>query len=432
VAYWMHRDQRAHDNYTLLHAQNLALELKQPLVVLFCLAPSFLGATLRQYGFMLRGLEELERELEKYNIPLIMLTGRPEKEIPAFVQKNKISTLVTDFFPLRISHDWQQRVAAKIDVPFFEVDAHNIVPVRAASSKQEYAAYTFRPKINRLLGEFLTPFPKLKKHPVSGKERKPKTKWPDIFRSLKVDHSVPEISWLKPGEKAALQVMKGFFDKRLAGYHEGRNNPALESQSGLSPYFHFGQLAPQRVALEAQRYDGVIKSQESFLEELIVRRELADNFCFYNDRYDAFEGFPDWAKKTLDEHRGDPREYVYTLEQLESSETHDELWNAAQTQMVKSGKMHGYMRMYWAKKILEWSSAPEQALQMAVYLNDRYELDGRDPNGYTGIAWSIGGVHDRPWFEREIFGKIRNMSEAGCRRKFPVDDYIKKVSNLEG
>ena len=432
VVYWMHRDQRAHDNYALLHARNLALSSRQPLVVLFCLVPSFLGATLRQYGFMLKGLQELERELEKYNIPFIMLTGQPEKEIPAFIKKNKISTLVTDFSPLKISREWQKKVAAAIEIPFYEVDTHNIVPVRTASPKQEYAAYTFRPKITRLLGEFLTPFPKLKKHPLTWKENYHKTDWPKIYRSLKIDRSVAEIIWLRPGEKAALKTMERFFDKRLEGYKDGRNNPALDYQSELSPYFHFGQLAPQRVALEVQRFDEFIKSQESFLEEMIIRRELADNFCFYNDRYDAFEGFPNWARQTLDAHRRDPREYVYSLEQLELSQTHDELWNAAQIQMVKSGKMHGYMRMYWAKKILEWSASPEEALAAAVYLNDKYELDGRDPNGYTGIAWSIGGVHDRPWFEREIFGKIRFMSNAGCRRKFSVDDYIKKVNSQKG
>ncbi|MBN1211845.1 MAG: deoxyribodipyrimidine photolyase, partial [candidate division Zixibacteria bacterium] len=309
---------------------------------------------------------------------------------------------------------------------------HNIVPVRTASPKQEYAAYTFRPKMNKLLVGLLTPFPKLKKHPYLLDKYYKKPDWSKIYRSLKIDRSVPEISWLEPGEKAALKIMKNFFEKRLENYNEKRNDPAVDFQSELSPYFHFGQIAPQRVALEAQCYDKFIKSQESFLEEMIVRRELSDNFCFYNDRYDSYEGFPDWARQTLDEHRSDPREHIYTQEQLENSETYDELWNAAQTQMVKSGKMHGYMRMYWTKKILEWSAAPEEALRTAIYLNDKYELDGRDPNGYTGIAWSIGGVHDRPWFEREIFGKIRYMSEAGCRRKFPVDDYIKKVENLEG
>jgi deoxyribodipyrimidine photo-lyase len=184
------------------------------------------------------------------------------------------------------------------------------------------------------------------------------------------------------------------------------------------------------VALEAERYDQNLASQESFLEELIVRRELSDNFCYYNAEYDTFTGFPRWARKTLDEHRADPRPYLYDRETLEMAATHDELWNAAQAEMVLTGKMHGYLRMYWAKKILEWSVTPEQAQANAIYLNDRYSLDGHDPNGYTGIAWSIGGVHDRAWSERDVFGKIRYMSAAGCRRKYPIGEYIAKVGAM--
>jgi deoxyribodipyrimidine photo-lyase len=214
----------------------------------------------------------------------------------------------------------------------------------------------------------------------------------------------------------------------LEFYDERRNDPGANAQSGLSPYLHFGQISAQRVALEAEKYDRHLPSQESFLEELIVRRELSDNFCYYNDRYDSFDGFPDWARKTLNDHRSDPREHLYVLEILEAAGTHDPLWNAAQKEMVTGGKMAGYMRMYWAKKILQWSISPETALTDAIYLNDRYSLDGNDPNGYTGVAWSIGGVHDRPWFEREIFGKVRYMSQAGCRRKFNVERYIAGVN----
>ena len=166
------------------------------------------------------------------------------------------------------------------------------------------------------------------------------------------------------------------------------------------------------------------------LEELVVRRELSDNFCYYNDRYDSVEGFPDCAIQTLRNHREDRRPYAYSLSQLEGAGTHDELWNAAQMEMVKKGKMHGYMRMYWAKKILEWTGSPEEAFEIALYLNNRYELDGRDPNGYAGCAWSIGGVHDRAWFERPLFGKIRYMSYNGCKSKFNVNDYIRQIKHL--
>ena len=189
-----------------------------------------------------------------------------------------------------------------------------------------------------------------------------------------------------------------------------RNDPLKNGQSGLSPYLHFGQIAAQRVALEVMGSAGPTDARKAFLEELIVRRELSDNFCFYNPRYDRVDGFPAWARATLDRHRRDPRDYLYTPEQFEQARTHDDLWNAAQREMVRTGKMHGYLRMYWAKKILEWTPSPEEALKIAITLNDRYELDGRDPNGYAGIAWSLGGVHDRPWGERKVFGMIRYMS----------------------
>ena len=216
----------------------------------------------------------------------------------------------------------------------------------------------------------------------------------------------------------------------MDNYNNKRNDPSLDGQSGLSPYLHFGQISAQRVALEVQKTTINFHAQEAFLEELIIRRELSDNYCYYNADYDNFNGFPDWAKKTITEHRQDKRDYLYSLEEFENGKTHDKLWNAAQLEMVKTGKMHGFMRMYWVKKILEWSLSPEKSMKTAVYLNDKYELDGCDPNGYAGIAWSIGGMHDRAWGEREIFGKIRYMNYNGCKRKFDIDKYIDKVDNL--
>ncbi len=427
ILYWMSRDQRVSDNWALLHAQELALQRKAPLAVAFTLAPEFLGATARAYDFMLDGLAEVEETLRKQNIAFHLLFGRPEEELPRFIGKHKVAAIVTDFSPLRIHTEWKQEALARVQVPVYEVDAHNIVPCRVVSGKREYAAYTIRPKINRLLLTFLTDFPKLKKHPHSPTQTPSPIKWKDIRRKLKADNSVAPVDWLTPGEIAAGKTLRHFLEHKLGRYAHDRNDPGLDALSNLSPYLHFGQISAQRVAFEAQRYDRNIESQEAFLEELIVRRELSENFCFHCPEYDSVESFPDWARKTLEDHRGDPREYLYSLDQLDSADTHDPLWNAAQTEMVVTGKMHGYMRMYWAKKILEWSPGPEEALEAAIYLNDRYELDGRDPNGYTGIAWSIGGLHDRPWFERPIFGKIRYMSYDGCRRKFDIERYIAAV-----
>ncbi|MGD2294726.1 MAG: deoxyribodipyrimidine photo-lyase [Candidatus Aminicenantes bacterium] len=431
VVYWMSRDQRAHDNWALLFAQHIALKKKVSLGVAFCLIPQFLRATIRQYGFMLQGLRETEKNLEAKSIPFFLLTGSPEEEIARFVSQHGVSALVTDFDPLRLKKVWKKDVLNKIDIPVYEVDAHNIIPCWIASPKQEYAAYTFRPKVKRLLSEFVDDLPNLRKHPFYGwKEKDMLTDWSRVKRSLKIDRKVFEVDWIKPGEKEAKQMLNNFIQHKLSGYGAKRNDPAQDGQSNLSPYLHFGHISAQRVAHEIQKRNPNASGKRAFLEELIVRRELADNFCFYNEFYDDFRGFPDWAKKTLDEHRHDRREYLYSLEQFETGQTHDDLWNASQGEMVKTGKMHGYLRMYWAKKILEWTETPEMALQVAIHLNDKYELDGRDPNGYAGMAWSIGGVHDRAWFPRPIFGKIRFMSYGGARSKFDVKAYIKKVNNL--
>jgi deoxyribodipyrimidine photo-lyase len=423
VIYWMQRDQRAHDNWALLHAQQIAFEKKVPLYVAFSLVPHFLEATIRQYGFMLKGLEEVEHELKRYNISFFMLSGNPETEIQKFVHNADASVLVTDFNPLKIVRRWKESVAAKIEIPFHEVDAHNIVPCLAASNKSEFAAYTIRPKIQKLLPEFMDEFPPLKKMKRSNSNDE-KIDWQKLRSTLQINFDVPEVGWIIPGENSARYVLEDFIKNKLMIYSEKHNDPNANNTSILSPYFHFGQISPQRVALMIQTMIERSESYKSFLEEMIVRRELSDNFCCFNEDYDAFDGFPDWAKNSLNIHRKDKRDYLYSIEQFENASTHDELWNAAQSEMISKGKMHGYMRMYWAKKILEWAESPEEALRIAIYLNDKYELDGRDPNGYAGIAWSIGGVHDRAWFERAVYGKIRYMNYNGCAKKFDVKKYI--------
>ena len=239
-------------------------------------------------------------------------------------------------------------------------------------------------------------------------------------KSIKADSS-PDLSWIEPGESGASKTLRNFLETKLSRYDTDRNDPNRDGQSNLSPYLHFGQIGASRVALEVMQS---MQDAGAFLEELIVRRELSDNFCYYNQNYDNVQGFPDWARSTLEEHARDRREYLYKLEELERGKTHDDLWNAAQLEMVQRGKMHGYMRMYWAKKILEWTESPAEALRAVIYLNDRYELDGRDPNGYVGAAWSLGGVHDRAWKERAIYGKVRYMSYNGSKRKFDVQAYI--------
>lgn len=421
VIYWMSRDQRAHDNWALLSAQVHALKNQLPFFVVFNLTSNFLNARIRQYGFMLRGLKELQDELAAFNIPFVLLNGEPGETLLRFIKENNVSYIFSDFDPLRIKQQWKKDVIEKIDIPFCDVDAHNIIPCRIISGKQEFAAHTLRQKVYKVLHNWIEEFPEVQQMPSSNYFRT-EIKWDELIN--KYDPYVPEVNWLTPGGKSGLLMMDQFISQRINTYSEYRNDPTKNAQSDLSPYLHYGQVSAQRIILNFQRSKVPPDLREDFHDELIIRRELSDNFCYYNTQYDSFDGFPDWGKRTLNEHRKDEREFIYSLEQFEKAETHEDLWNAAQTEMVNKGKMHGYMRMYWAKKILEWSASPEEALRIAIYLNDKYELDGRDPNGYTGIAWSIGGLHDRAWFERPVYGKIRYMNRNGAKSKFDIDQYI--------
>jgi deoxyribodipyrimidine photo-lyase len=420
----MVREQRASDNWPLLYAQQRALEKKQPLYVVFAcrkdLRPYY--GTARMLDWMLGGLKQLDQELRKKNISFNFVCGDPVESILCFAQNIHASEIIVDFFPLKIYQQWHTELAQKAQCLVTQVDGHNIVPCWIASPKQEFAARTIRPKLHRLLPKFLYPIPKLQHHPVAGE--KFTHNWPEIRNSIAVDETVLAVTWAKPGERDGLAMLDKFIEERLLHYSEAKNDPTTESLSELSPYLHFGQLSAQRVALEVKNRCSSKQETEVFLEELIIRRELSDNFCFYNTEYDTFKGFPSWAQKTLSKHFADKREFIYTQQEFENAQTHDTAWNAAQNQMILTGKMHGYMRMYWAKKVLEWSKTPQQAQKTAIYLNDRYSIDGRDPNGYVGIAWSIGGVHDRPWFERQVFGSIRFMSDGGLARKFDLKKYI--------
>lgn len=429
VVYWMSRDMRLTNNWALLFALNEANTLKQPLWIIFSLAPKFGEANLRHYHFLFEGLKEVEQMAMENGVGFRVLMGEPSKEISSFVDDIKASLLVSDFDPLRVKRNWKDETSKLISIPHIEVDAHNIVPCRFASQKAEFGAYTIRPKINRLLTKYLTDFPLLPK--VNERVKSTQTNWKNAMEWLNPDTEVKPMNWITPGEKGAKNALDDFLKNRLTGYNVNRNNPLLDGQSNLSPYLHFGHISAQRVAIEVIRSSAPEADKSAFLEELIVRRELSDNFCFYNPNYDNPQGFHPWAIETLTKHAADEREYTYSQCQLEHGNTHDKLWNAAQKQMVKTGKMHGYMRMYWAKKILEWSSTPALAMINAIYLNDKYSLDGRDPNGYAGIAWSIGGVHDRAWSERPVFGKIRYMNYNGCKRKFDVDGYIDMHVNIK-
>lgn len=428
VLYWMSRDQRVRDNWALAYAIELAENEGYSVMVVFNLVDNYLGSTWRQYDFLLQGLKKVETELASLNIPFIVLIGSPVITIPPFIRHHQVSRMVVDFDPLTIKQKWRHQVCEQTDIPVDEVDAHNIVPCRIVSDKEETYASSFRAKIRRLLPEFLDEYPPLIRQRETFHTQR--INWNAIAIALKVDHSVRPVEWLTPGERGSRAILDKFLDGPINAYAHKRNDPNENCVSGLSPYLHFGHISAQRIALKIIHEIPQNEHSEAFLEELIVRRELSDNFCFYNPNYNNTTAFKPWAYQTLNNHRADKREYEYTAEQFELAGTHDSLWNAAQLQMVYSGTMPGYLRIYWAKKILEWSSDPETALQTAIKMNDKYQLDGRDPNGYTGCGWSIGGIHDRAWGERKIFGKIRYMNRQGCERKFDVPRYISRIKKL--
>ncbi|XP_076197260.1 deoxyribodipyrimidine photo-lyase-like isoform X2 [Aptenodytes patagonicus] len=431
ILYWMSRDQRVQDNWAFLYAQRLALKQELPLHVCFCLVPKFLDATIRHYGFMLKGLQEVAEECAELNIPFHLLLGYAKDVLPTFVVEHGVGGLVTDFCPLHLPRQWVEDVRERLpeDVPFAQVDAHNIVPCWVASPKQEYSARTIRGKIHAQLPEFLTEFPPIIRHPYPPSCPAEPIAWEACYSSLQVDRTVEEVEWATPGTAAGLAVLQSFIAERLKSFGSHRNDPNKAALSNLSPWFHFGQVSTQRAILEVQKHRGKYKeSVDAFVEEAVVRRELAENFCYYNENYNSVQGAYNWAQTTLKLHAKDKRPFLYELQELEQGTTHDPLWNAAQLQMVQEGKMHGFLRMYWAKKILEWTRSPEEALQFAIYLNDRYELDGRDPNGYVGCLWSICGIHDQGWAERAIFGKIRYMNYAGCKRKFDVGQFERRYA----
>lgn len=425
VLYWMNRDMRLQDNWALIHAQDIALKNNTELIICYNLDIQFLGGTTRQLDFKIGALKELNRDSHELNIAFYTLIDSDISCVLDFITEHKIGYVVTDFSPLEIQRVWLDTVVKKIKIPVDIVDAHNIVPIWVTSDKKEFAAYTIRPKIQKKLKEFLIDFPDLKTQKIR-KTNFQKIDLEKILNTAEINREVTPVTWCSPGEKAAYKALK-YFIAHSDEYSKNRNNPIEDVQSQLSPYLHYGMIAPQRVAFDVSYSEMNHDSKKDFLEELIIRRELADNFCYYEPNYETPEGFHEYFKKELKKNEKVKREYLYTKKEFEEARTHDDLWNACQAQMVKTGKMHGYLRMYWAKMIYAWTKNAKEAMRIAIYLNDKYELDGRDPNGYAGIAWCIGGVHDRPWYvTNKVFGKLRYMSRSGMDKKFDTKAYIEK------
>jgi deoxyribodipyrimidine photo-lyase len=428
VLYWMQASLRAEYNHALEFAVLKANELRQPLIVFFGITDQFPEANERHYAFMLEGLKEVKDSLEKRGIQMVILHQSPE--VGALQLAKRASLAVVDRGYLRIQRTWRDDVSKRMECPLFQVESDVIVPVEETSPKEEYTAATIRSKIMRKLDAFLVPL----------KQHEPNTDSLSLYfdsfyiddlekaiSKLRIDKSVKRVDSFHGGTKEAKSHLEVFVEGKLDRFPELRNDPNLDYLSHMSPYLHFGQISPLYIALKVLKTGS--PGIEAFLEEMIIRRELSMNFVFYNEKYDSFEAIPDWAKRTLKAHQKDKRPYLYSLKELEGAKTHDPYWNAAQKQMVIEGKMHGYMRMYWGKKILEWARTPEEAFRNGLYLNNKYELDGRDPNGFTGVAWCFG-KHDRPWGERPTFGNVRYMNEKGLKRKFDAEEYVKRMDQL--
>lgn len=425
VLYWMQQAQRAESNSALDFAVEQANALRLPLLVGFALT-TFPEANRRHYQFMLEGLRETRLRLAARGIGFCLRQGPPE-EVISELAKNA-ALVVGDVGYLRGQRHWREAVAKRLACPFVLVETDAIVPVAEVSDHAEFAARTIRPKIHRKLAAFLKPgrspavvFPSLD----LAKRSLPLDDPAARCRALGVDESVPPSDRLVGGLSAANRFLARFIGHRLADYAADASDPVLDGCSHMSPYLHFGQISPLDVALRVQKSDAPRAAGDAYLEQLIVRRELGLNACWFNPAYDRYASLPAWSRKTLDLHRKDKREFLYSRAQWEAGATHDPCWNAAQAEMVRSGQMHNYMRMYWGKKILEWSRTPEEAFETALYLNNKYELDGRDPNGFAGVAWCFG-LHDRPWTERPVFGTVRYMNANGLRRKFDIDAYVER------
>jgi deoxyribodipyrimidine photo-lyase len=429
VLYWMQAAQRAEENPALEYAVQAANEIRQPCLAFFGLTDRFPEANARSMTFMLEGLAETRKALAERGVKLVIMPVSPDRGVVEMA--GPASLVVVDRGYLRIQKEWRARAAGDLSCRLVQVETEVVVPVETASAKEEYAAATLRPKIRRLLPDYLKAGSETK--PVKDSlGRKDASLDPDdipaVLSALKIDREVAASPVYKGGREEAKKRFRLFLRERLDRFGDLRNDPSLDYLSHLSPYLHFGQISPVWAALKVAAGDS--PGREAFLEELIVRRELAANFVHYNPRYDSPEGLPAWAKATLREHSRDPRPYLYGRDELEAGRTHDPYWNAAQREMVLTGKMHGYMRMYWGKKILEWSPTIEDAYAAALFLNNKYELDGRDPNGFAGVAWCFG-KHDRPWSRRAVFGSVRYMNDKGLRRKFDVDRYVRNVAGLE-
>jgi deoxyribodipyrimidine photo-lyase len=432
IVYWMQQSQRTDYNHALEYSIRLANNNNLPLIIFFGITDSFPEANLRHYYFMLQGLNEVSTNLTKANIQMFISYISPELGICKFSEK--AATIITDTGYTHIQKKWRTYAAQNIKCPLVQIESDVIVPVETAYFKEAYNAGIFRKQINKVLPNYLIP---LKSTKIKNSSLNVKIDFikkinihniDNCIKDLKIDKSITPIKIFTGGPTTAKNKLKSFIANKLINYNTLSNDPTSECTSKLSPYLHFGHISPLYIALEILKNNYLL--EDNFLEQLIIRRELSMNFVYYNINYDSLKCLPAWAYKSLQDNQIFDRPYNYSLDIFEQANTHDKFWNAAQKELLLTGIMHGYMRMYWCKKIIEWTKNIKTAFEYAIYLNNKYALDGRDPNSFAGTAWSFG-KHDRPWQDRAIFGKIRYMNQAGLKRKFNIDNYVKRINNLQ-
>lgn len=437
VVYWMQRAVRILDNPALDVAIEAGNLLGLPVVVFFSVIPNYPNANLRHYHFLQQGLRDVEEDAAERGVGFVV-RRHPDNSLEAFLEEVEAALLIGDENPCREPERWRKVLATRLKVPFWTVDADVVVPSRVFD-RSFVLLHHFRPHLKKELAKYLVA-PKKIAALYPWKPSRKLEGW-DLQGEItdgftKLDRTVRPVDSFTGGTHAAMKRLREFVSLELKDYEVQRNHPEVKGTSRLSPYLHFGNIGPLTIALavnEAVKQGMAPASAgQKYLDELIGWRELAVLFVRHEPNYDNWECAAPWARKTLVEHAGDPRPHRYTLPQLERAETGDELWNAAQREMVDTGWMHSYMRMYWGKKILEWAPDPARAFEWAVMLNDKYELDGRDPNGYAGIAWAIVGRHDRPWFDRPVFGLVRTMTGASTAKKFDADTYIRRHGGRNG
>lgn len=428
VLYLMQSSVRVSYNLTLYEAIKKANELKKPLTVLFVMGDQPV-LTERQLTFLLEGLKEVHDELNKLHIKFVVEKGNAADTVLKYARSASI--LYLDVGYTKIAQEIEKNILKNASIPVVSVEDNVIVPVSVASNKEEYSARTLRGKISSKIDNFLMPYemPPINFPRSSGFAFFDNFNVNTLLSRENVQRDVGKSPFFKGGYSEAKKKLDEFVSNKLSYYKDKRNDFCDVFTSNLSPYLHFGQISPIEVALSVIDSDAPEESKDVFLDELIVRRELSMNFVRYNPRYDRPEGLQSWAYNTIRSHGFDERPYRYSFSTFENAETHDMLWNATQKELVKTGKIHGYLRMYWGKKVIEWSESPEAAFKYLVALNNKYALDGNDPNTYAGIAWCFG-KHDRPFRERPIFGKVRYIGSDSISRKFDVTKYIERINNL--